>query len=98
MNSVYIIGKVSGLDREYVEKKFANVEEHLTKHFKTVVNPTKLVPADTDWETAMKMCIKSMLDCDAVYVMNDVSSSVGGLLELHIARALKMPLYLEGDV
>jgi len=40
----------------------------------------------------MKICIKSLITCDAVYVLEDWHESPGATLEMQIARALDIKL------
>ncbi|MDR1897106.1 MAG: DUF4406 domain-containing protein [Prevotellaceae bacterium] len=76
---LYISGKITG-DKNY-RKKFAAAEKHLINAGYEVVNPAKLCGADTDWNKAMRICIKAMMDCDGVALLGDWKNSTGARTE-----------------
>lgn len=87
---VYIAGKVSGLPRAEVIEKFERAEKCLIEHGHEVVNPMKLVPAGTDWFQAMRICIREMMICEAVFVLPDWLGSRGAILETDLADDLEI--------
>jgi hypothetical protein len=88
---VYLIGKVTGLEREAVEAKFNKVEELFTAGGMEVVNPIKLIPETEDnWCLAMRKCIAALVSCDAYFIFPDAYDSRGGNLEIQIADALDL--------
>lgn len=87
---VYIIGKITGLPREYVVEKFRKAEDKLKSAGMVVVNPVNLVPEDTTWNAAMRTCIGELVKCDAVALLSDWSRSAGGKLEAEIALQLNL--------
>lgn len=91
----YIIGAVTGLDTEEVRNKFAAAEERLKNMGMVPVNPINFVPENLAWEPAMKMCIKALVECDAVFLLSDWQQSKGGVLEVSIARNLGLIEYRE---
>jgi len=48
---------------------------------------------DITWKNAMTLCIKALLDCDAVLFLPCYRYSKGALLEFDIARRLEIPKY-----
>jgi hypothetical protein len=57
-----------------------------------VVNPIEVVQDfNTPWNEAMKLCIKALVDCDAVYLMDCHTQSVGAMIEMQLAVNLKIP-------
>lgn len=85
MTRVYIAGKVTGEPLDECRAKFKEAELKLKSAGFQVVNPMNIVPEGTDWKLAMKTCIKSLLTCDAVYLLPCWTTSEGALLELTIA-------------
>lgn len=90
MNVVYIIGKVSNLPRKSVEAKFARAEAMLSEAGFSVINPVEIVPQNTSWVDAMKICIRAITKCTHFYCLPCFKVSPGGLMEYHIARRLEL--------
>lgn len=92
MKKIYIAGKVSGLPLQEVTDKFADLQSNLEMFGFTVINPIEVVGDwNVTWEYAMKLCIKALLDCDGVYLMDCHTQSVGAMIELELAKKLKIP-------
>jgi len=89
---VQIIGSVSGLPRDVAVSNFNDSKKILEDFGYEVVNPVELVPEDTPWHTAMKICIKSMMDMDAVAIQPDFTSSKGAYIEAELASNLHMKI------
>ena len=87
---VYIIGKVTGLDYEECCKMFEEREKELKQMGHEVVNPVEIVPEGTPWLDALRICVKQLVDCDAFTSLPNSLYSRGGLLELFVARELKL--------
>jgi nucleoside 2-deoxyribosyltransferase len=85
---IYIAGKVTGLPREQVVKKFNKAEKLLSIEGVEVLNPTKLVQPDEDWKEAMRQCIRHLTTCDVIYLLPDYFQSEGAMLEHMIAMKL----------
>ena len=59
-----------------------------------VVNPAEInVDPATGWEACMRRDIAELVSCDAVAVLAGWEKSRGASLEVHIAKALGMPVY-----
>ena len=84
MTKIYISGKVTGLKNP--QWKFERTENHLKKLGYEVVNPTVLCEGMTSWRDAMKICIKHLLECDAIYMQPDWVDSRGSKIELKYAQ------------
>lgn len=91
---VYIIGAVTGLEREAVVAKFEKAANALKGAGMVPVNPVDLVPAETSWNNAMRQCIAALVTCDAVVILPDWNNSKGAYLEVMIARNLDMPQFV----
>jgi hypothetical protein len=85
---IYIAGKVTGLPREHVVKKFNAAEKLLSNPNSEVLNPTKLIQPETDWREAMRECIRHLTTCDIIYLLPDYWQSEGAMLEHMIAMKL----------
>lgn len=93
---IYIAGKISGEPMDKVEEKFKKAQMMLMSQNYIVVNPLEVVNDwSTTWEGAMRKCIAAMMDCDAVYFLNDWQQSTGATLEKGIAFNLKMSMIHE---
>lgn len=90
---IYIIGKVGDLsdDRYYemVRLKFENRKRELEEQGFVVINPTELVQRHTDWNTAMRICLNALLQCDHVSPLPDYKESRGGMIEYNLAVKLE---------
>ena len=85
---IYICGKVTGLPYKQVRDKFNEAEQKLKGMGFTPVNPVQFVPEACEWNTAMKICISRLIDCDAIFLLPDYKQSKGAMLEYEIAKAL----------
>jgi hypothetical protein len=87
---VYIIGKVTGLDYEHCCDLFNERQKELEEQGHEVINPVEIVPEGTDWLDAMRICIKELIHCEAFSTLGNALQSKGGILELFVARELKL--------
>ncbi len=90
---VYIIGAVTGLEREAVVEKFEKAAQALKAMGMIPISPIAVVPIEFDWNAAMRKCIITMLTCDAVLLLPDWQESKGATLEVMIARNLEIPQF-----
>lgn len=92
---IYISGKITGIEKE-AEALFQKAEDELIAKGYEVVNPMKLVhDHDKSWESYMRVCIKALCDCEAIYVMKNHFNSKGALIEVDLALKLKLDVILE---
>ena len=89
-----IIGKVTGLDRAECVKKFKETQELLEAAGHVVVNPVELVPEDSTWNNAMRMCLKELLTADTVAVHSDWNLSRGASIEYLVAVGLELKVIM----
>jgi hypothetical protein len=87
---VYIAGKVTGEKYADCVRKFNRQSEILRNQGYIVVNPMELVPKDTNWKTAMQLCIHELIECDAYYMLPDWRNSRGAKIERQIAQELDL--------
>lgn len=89
---IYIAGKISGLPQQEVTEKFQDMQTYLEALGYQVFNPLKVVGSwDVTWHFAMKLCIKALVDCDAVYLLDCYQESPGALIEKQLAESLEIP-------
>jgi len=94
---IYISGKISGLDRQEVIRKFTVAESVLVKQGHDVVNPLRNgIPYEAPWEMHIAMDIIHLISCDAIYLLPCWEESRGAMLERNIAELTgKKILYQE---
>lgn len=91
MIKIYIAGKVTGEDIEKTARKFKEAELRLTAMGFQAVNPIEEVQDSQEpWTSAMKICIKSMLDCDGIVLLPDWQLSTGARIERQLAEDLEI--------
>ena len=86
--TIYICGKVTGLDRTKCLAKFATAKQILEAENYNVINPMEEVPADALWEDAMSICIKALRNCNGLLMLPDWQFSTGAQLEFEEAVKL----------
>lgn len=73
--------------------KFGEAQKKLEAEGHEVINPLQVVNDwKCSWDVAMRKCIAAMMECEAVYVLNNYSESRGARLEIEIAGALRMKI------
>ena len=88
--TIQVVGKITGLDREEVIRKFQQSEIHLKSLGYKVINPVTLVPETETWEDSMRSCLQSLLTVDAIAVQPDWYLSKGAQIEYMIASSLSL--------
>ena len=89
---IYIAGKVTGLPQQEVIDKFNDLQINLENLGYQVINPINVVgDCNATWQVAMKLCIKALIDCDGVYLMDCHTQSLGAMIEKQLAIDLKIP-------
>lgn len=87
---VQLVGKVTGLDRVMCEEKFKAMERKLSAQGHEVVNPMNIVPADATYDDAMRICLRSLTEVDAIATLPDWVDSKGARCEFIAADALNL--------
>lgn len=86
---IYLCGAISGLNPVRCRALFQIAQNKIATNWRVVMNPfDNGLGDDASWEDHMRADIKMLMECDAMYVVNDVTSSKGAKIELNLARAL----------
>jgi len=89
---IYIAGKVTGEEKLKCIAKFDTAKKEVEALGFEAINPLEVVGTwEIEWQPAMKLCIKALMDCDAIYHLPCVKFSKGAQIELQIARSLGIP-------
>ena len=101
---VYIAGPVSMI-QDYNRPAFEKAKSELIALGYDAISPSD-VADELDkgehvahkWIDYMRECIKRLVDCDRIYLLDNWHASRGAKIEWNLARDLGIePLYLEGD-
>ena len=95
---IYIAGPMTGLpDLNF--PAFKHNADRLRMAGFRVNSPHELnLPADTPWADCMRPALKSMLDCDIIFMLNGWSSSRGAQVEFALAQKLGFGVIYEDDL
>jgi nucleoside 2-deoxyribosyltransferase len=90
---IYLAGPMTGLP-DFNFPAFHECAEALRASGHTVKNPAETDGGDTSqpWSYYMRKDIAMLLECEAVAVLPGWERSRGATLEVHVARALGMPV------
>lgn len=85
--TVYISGPITGV-LDYKEK-FGLIEASLKLEGYETINPAKVnLGENATWEDYMRHDIKSLCDCDAIFMMKGWQRSKGARVENYMAKKL----------
>lgn len=90
--TAYIAGKVTGEPRHTCSMKFGTLQKTLMSGGYTTIVPLDIVPPDSDWPAAMRICIAALMTADVLHLLPDWSDSRGARLERDIALRLGIPI------
>ena len=64
-----------------------------------IVNPAEInTDPSADWAACMRADIAQLVTCDAIFVLDGWQCSRGASLEVHIAKALHMPVIAAAEL
>ena len=88
MKNVYISGAIAHHDLRERMAAFSAAEERLKAMGLVPFNPFKNgLPQPGDWREHMRVDIKALLECDAIYMLRGWEMSKGCKLELDVASS-----------
>lgn len=91
----YISGKITGLPPSEYIARFSKAEADLTAKGYEVVNPLRHIVPQAQWQEQMKVDIRLLLDCNAIYLLANWEQSIGATLEYDIANGLGLIIEYE---
>jgi Domain of unknown function (DUF4406) len=93
-------GKLSLRQQKWNAQAFAKAEVALRLAGHEPINPLTLSPVskDSKWLAVMKIDLRAMLECDAVYALDGWETGLGSSIEVYLASVLGMPVYFEGQL
>ena len=88
--NIYVAGKITGLQYDEAKQGFINAASELSKMsgYSTIIPFENGLPPESDWLTHMKADLKLLLDCDAIYLLNNWKDSKGARIERELADKL----------
>ncbi len=96
---IYISGKITGLPLSEVRQRFADTAAFLDAIGFEAVNPlTNGLDDSADWKEHMVADIRMLLDCEAIYMMDNWIESRGASIEYDIANRLNMDVWFESKI
>ena len=88
---IYIAGKVTGEDQQQCIQKFEKAKDLLEVMGFEAVNPLEVVGDwNASWQDAMKKCLKALIDCDGIMMLDDWHFRKGAKIELELAFKLEL--------
>lgn len=94
---VYISLPITGQDPDETEAQAIFAAGVLEKKGHTYVSPLEICDPDWDYNTCMGECVKQLLQCDAMVVLEGWSCSKGCRLEAEAADIYGITLYKSLD-
>lgn len=94
---VYISGAIAHYDMSERKAAFGHAARYLELKGCEVVNPfDNPFDDDEDWHVHMKYDIQTLLECDAIYMLEGWWHSKGAKLELDVASSCGLAVWFEG--
>lgn len=95
MKKVYISGKITGIEKE-APALFEKAEQEVRAMGFEPVNPMKLNHEhDLKWSSYMRVDLRELSYCDAVYMMSNYQDSKGAKGELDTAILLQLDVMFQ---
>lgn len=92
---IYISLPISHYDLEE-RRAYAQRVEDVLAHFYEVVNPLKNgLTAEADWREHMRVDLRNLLECDAIFMCREFETSKGCKLEWDVATTVGMEVIYE---
>ena len=96
---IYISGKITGLPLSEARQRFADSADFLNEIGFEAVNPLNNGLDDkATWKEHMVADIAMLLDCEAIYMMDNWIESRGASIEYDIANRLNLDVWFESNI
>jgi hypothetical protein len=97
--TIYISGKITGLDHAVAQNYFDTVAQSLRKAGYNVVNPMEICPFNETWtwEQYMAKDLEALLFCDAIFMLDNWKESKGADIEHYIATKTGKTIYYSNN-
>lgn len=93
---IYISGKISGTDLTETRARFAAAAKVMKRLGYEPVNPLENGLTEHDnWEAHIIKDIATLLQCKAIYMLQDWQESKGARIEYYIATEIGIPIMYE---
>ena len=91
---IYLSGPMTGIKDNNVPK-FMKEAKRLRRKGYRVINPAELdkVKVCRTWEECLRRDLEFVVKCDAIATLPGWTKSRGANLEIHVGRALSMPIH-----
>ena len=90
---IYVSGRIKDYPQYFAH--FKRVQNSLEDRGFEVVNPCELTKDDLTYGQFMKLDIIHMLECDAIYMLEDWEKSVGARCEHLVAALCELDIFYE---
>lgn len=97
MQKIYISGQITGIEKE-APLLFAEAELQLIERGFEVINPMTVPHKhDLSWLNYMKVDIMALMDCSAIYMLDNWTNSKGAEIERKLAIDLGYKVIYEAQ-
>ena len=93
--SIYISGSISGRSRDEAKRHFSKVHQAIEQSGDLFVYNPMDFKERSRWEDYMRDGLASLVDADAIVMLDGWQKSRGACLERNVAFELKIPIYYE---
>lgn len=93
---IYISGKIAHMDLDERRRAFKMAADYWQLKGYDVFNPFENgLSQDEDWRKHMRVDIRALVDCDAIYMLQGWELSKGAKLELDVASSCGIPVWFQ---
>jgi hypothetical protein len=99
MKRCYIAGPITGIPEKIYKNAFEAAKRHIQASGNFIpVSPVELNHVhDNTWEAFMKVDLRAMLTCQAIYMLDGWENSKGATIEWQLAGILGMEVFYENN-
>lgn len=84
--TIYISGKMRGLEEQHSRKLFEEAENLLTAHGFNALNPWKFTHTSDRWGDRITADLEILKSCDGIWMLENWRDSNGAIVEYYFAR------------